>query len=73
MGTHPIFESDFDCLTDQRAGRVESARKVFESKTRCLNNESPALFEKIAKRVFLSAQDEADEISRKTRKVEQGR
>jgi len=22
MGTHPIFESDFDCLTDGFGGRV---------------------------------------------------
>jgi len=22
MGTHPIFESDFDCLTDDKTGRV---------------------------------------------------
>jgi|ERR1712106_385986 len=22
MGTHPIFESDFDCLTDDQTGRV---------------------------------------------------
>jgi len=21
MGTHPIFESDFDCLTDETVGR----------------------------------------------------
>jgi len=23
MGTHPIFESDFDCLTDQENGSPE--------------------------------------------------
>jgi len=25
MGTHPIFESDFDCLTEFRDGRLDSS------------------------------------------------
>jgi len=34
MGTHPIFESDFDCLTDQRRVRLEKERvpKISEIK-----------------------------------------
>jgi len=27
MGTHPIFESDFDCLTDLKSCRRENARR----------------------------------------------
>jgi len=27
MGTHPIFESDFDCLTDGTALRVKYVRE----------------------------------------------
>jgi len=26
MGTHPIFESDFDCLTEENSGGHVSAR-----------------------------------------------
>merc|ERR1711953_1361787 len=40
MGTHPIFESDFDCLTDERWRKVEKIRKnraVRESLIRGLN------------------------------------
>jgi len=28
MGTHPIFESDFDCLTDQCKGDCASIARV---------------------------------------------
>jgi len=28
MGTHPIFESDFDCLTDMSANRVQAAERL---------------------------------------------
>jgi len=27
MGTHPIFESDFDCLTDDTFGKSETINK----------------------------------------------
>jgi len=27
MGTHPIFESDFDCLTDSEKARALGAQK----------------------------------------------
>merc|ERR1712037_1054265 len=40
MGTHPIFESDFDCLTDERWRKVEKIRKnqaVWKSQTIALN------------------------------------
>jgi len=30
MGTHPIFESDFDCLTDDEIG------PLFVNRTRCI-------------------------------------
>jgi len=26
MGTHPIFESDFDCLTDSDRNQIELSR-----------------------------------------------
>jgi len=29
MGTHPIFESDFDCLTDDKVGGVAHWRHHF--------------------------------------------
>merc|ERR1712159_378648 len=32
MGTHPIFESDFDCLTDCQARRFSMAKKETEAK-----------------------------------------
>jgi len=28
MGTHPIFESDFDCLTEYELGSVGSENKL---------------------------------------------
>merc|ERR1712168_471861 len=33
MGTHPIFESDFDCLTEQKMNRL-LARPVMQTMTR---------------------------------------
>jgi len=30
MGTHPIFESDFDCLTDDKMLQVRYARLLGE-------------------------------------------
>merc|ERR1712106_508001 len=35
MGTHPIFESDFDCLTDQsKMGKISTNPKSLESRER---------------------------------------
>merc|ERR1711892_381893 len=31
MGTHPIFESDFDCLTDRKHVSLESSRYLVRS------------------------------------------
>jgi len=33
MGTHPIFESDFDCLTDMTTGTCEQGSKVGSPKS----------------------------------------
>jgi len=30
MGTHPIFESDFDCLTDMSKANIEFADSLWE-------------------------------------------
>jgi len=27
MGTHPIFESDFDCLTETKSEKFENGRR----------------------------------------------
>merc|ERR1711937_180698 len=43
MGTHPIFESDFDCLTD-------SFRMVFATTENILQNATPTLFNRAAER-----------------------
>merc|ERR1711953_171507 len=32
MGTHPIFESDFDCLTDVHFGKMGGNRKTSSTK-----------------------------------------
>merc|ERR1711935_1157518 len=32
MGTHPIFESDFDCLTDEMAAHKELRKKLILAK-----------------------------------------
>jgi len=31
MGTHPIFESDFDCLTEYNAGESDRRREIAEN------------------------------------------
>merc|ERR1712235_16380 len=31
MGTHPIFESDFDCLTDNMASQSEGIQRLLEA------------------------------------------
>merc|ERR1712193_432793 len=49
MGTHPIFESDFDCLTGARflmSNEVELAKLAAEAQKRCEGNEA-TLFDKI--------------------------
>merc|ERR1711892_847615 len=50
MGTHPIFESDFDCLTDTKMVFIE---QVFQ-------NASPTLFEKAGERVESDADWDED-------------
>merc|ERR1712035_59294 len=35
MGTHPIFESDFDCLTDQIMNRQELEARSTDGKLNC--------------------------------------
>jgi len=29
MGTHPIFESDFDCLTEHKNGQISATDQLF--------------------------------------------
>merc|ERR1711953_1377761 len=41
MGTHPIFESDFDCLTDWRNRRVGKMKLFFGFIASILANENP--------------------------------
>jgi len=46
MGTHPIFESDFDCLTDLH---VSSAKEIFKKLEEIELNRSIFLQKKILK------------------------
>jgi len=45
MGTHPIFESDFDCLTDVLLFRLgetvdsKPLKRFYEEFLRCLNSQ----------------------------------
>merc|ERR1712012_780939 len=49
MGTHPIFESDFDCLTDVSsrseimASYKEGKEDMQTGRSRCTKSESPSL------------------------------
>merc|ERR1711953_827899 len=49
MGTHPIFESDFDCLTDcnmiapEEVAGVEAARKVGDMRVKGATGDYPAV------------------------------
>merc|ERR1712035_98530 len=37
MGTHPIFESDFDCLTEQKMSSVDTLLTECKSKAELVN------------------------------------
>merc|ERR1711963_145489 len=41
MGTHPIFESDFDCLTDGNGGSHELRKKLILAKKQKQNRPVP--------------------------------
>merc|ERR1712025_1382745 len=40
MGTHPIFESDFDCLTDEMAQSVSTKKIVRKRNKRFIRHQS---------------------------------
>merc|ERR1712072_1563809 len=40
MGTHPIFESDFDCLTDEMAQSVSTKKSVRKRNKRFIRHQS---------------------------------
>jgi len=48
MGTHPIFESDFDCLTDWKTKSVKS-----EKHQKLKNNLKPLIYRKISNNIFV--------------------
>merc|ERR1711892_827090 len=44
MGTHPIFESDFDCLTERKKRNRQKNVVKYEAEGQCASNHAATVF-----------------------------
>merc|ERR1712088_787821 len=70
MGTHPIFESDFDCLTDEMAQSVSTKKIVRKRNKRFIRHQSDR-FDRVRRR--FKGQTLMPSIGYGTKKADQNR